>query len=126
MAIARSGTYAIRDNPRGPSSAYFRPVRLRPGYLSGQNGDYPNDCYCRVLTKAPIFRSDNRSLLRERRRAVLTAIVDHVQPALSPLRYRGTHLYIVNVVEIRVLHFFDVTLRNSTGKSVNTTVAALR
>lgn len=28
----------------------------------------------------------------------------------------GTHLYIVNVVEIRVLHFFDVTLRNSTSK----------
>ncbi|KAH0955624.1 hypothetical protein HN011_000629 [Eciton burchellii] len=44
----------------------------------------------------------------------------------SHIRHRGTHLYIVNVVEIRVLHFFDVTLRNSTGKSVNTTVAALR
>lgn len=44
----------------------------------------------------------------------------------SHFHHRGTHLYIVNVVEIRVLHFFDVTLRNSTGKSVNTTVAALR
>lgn len=50
--IVRPGTYAIRDDPRGPGSAYFRPVRLRPGYLSGQNGDYPNDWHCRVLTKS--------------------------------------------------------------------------
>jgi len=43
------------DNLRGPGSAYFRLYSLRPGYLSGQNGDYPNDWHCRVLTKAPIF-----------------------------------------------------------------------
>lgn len=114
----------LRDsnNPRGPGSAYFRPRSLRPGYLSGQNGDYPNDWHCRVLTKAPIFRPDNRPRSRELRQAAPTAIPHRGRSTASHLRHRETHLYIVNVVEIRVLHFFDVTLRNLTGKSVNTTV----
>lgn len=50
----------LRDSGdfRGPGSAYFRPVRSLPGHLFGQNGDYPNDWHCRVLTKAAIFRRD--------------------------------------------------------------------
>lgn len=45
----------------------FSPRSLRPGYHFGQNGDYPNDWYCRVLTKAPIFRPDSRPRSREPR-----------------------------------------------------------
>lgn len=83
-----------------------------------------NDWHCRVLTKAPIFRPDNRSRSREPRQVAPTEIPHRGRSVASHLRHRGTHLYIVNVVEIRVLHFFDVTLRNLTEKSVNTTVGA--
>lgn len=54
---------------------------LRPGYLSGQNGDYPNDWHCRVLTKAPIFQPDSRPRSREPRHVARTAGPGRGRPA---------------------------------------------
>lgn len=82
-ATATARPRYLRDSDESSRSRQrlFSPRSLRPGYLSGQNGDYPNDWHCRVLTKAPIFQPDSRPRSREPRHAARTATPERGRPA---------------------------------------------
>lgn len=75
-ATPQLATYATPARSSRSRQRLFSPRSLRPGYLSGQNGDYPNDWHCRVLTKAPIFQPDSRPRSREPRHTARTATLD--------------------------------------------------